>query len=61
MDLLSQCTLAHWTRHGIGGRRDEVQARALEERALRAGGGPCPPEDAQSLIDPLDPMKDLHP
>lgn len=60
MVLASHCTLARWERYGVGGRRDEKAAKAWEARALRDAEVPCQADRPEDLIDPRDPMSDLH-
>ena len=58
--MSSYCLLARWERYGIGGRRDPNAAKAWEERAIRDVGVPCQADRPEDLIDPRDPMTDLH-
>lgn len=60
MVLASHCTLARWERFGVGGRRNETAAKEWESRALRDAGQACRADGPEDLIDPRDPMSDLH-
>lgn len=55
--LQVNCRLATLYRYGVGGRRDEAKAAYWEEKTLRGTTVPCRSPD---LVDPRDPMKDLH-
>lgn len=60
MAMASHCTLVRWERYGVGGRRDEKAAKAWEARVAQEVGQPCRPDDPEDLIDPRNPMADLH-
>jgi len=60
MVLASHCTLAIWERYGVGGRREESAAQEWRARALRVTGQACPAERPEELIDPRNPILDLH-
>lgn len=57
MAMFTHCKLALWSRYGIGGYRDEAEAKRWEERAFQETTAACP---TPSIVDPRNPWLDLR-